>query len=70
MRAVTSSNIASVGYDPAERAMQVQFKSGGLWRYTGVPQSVYDALLSAESIGKYFHGSVRTAFTASKVEPE
>lgn len=42
---VSSSNLASVGYQ--DGILEVAFKSGSVYQYTGVPESVYEALMSA-----------------------
>lgn len=48
---VSSSNLASVGYQ--DGILEVAFKSGSVYQYTGVPESVYEALMSAPSHGKF-----------------
>jgi hypothetical protein len=54
MQKVSSSAIASVGYDEATQIMAVKFNSGQMYYYSGVSQSEYDGLMTAESPGKYF----------------
>lgn len=49
MLPVASSNIDSVGYE--NRILHIRFRSGDLYEYYGVPQSVYLGLLSASSVG-------------------
>jgi hypothetical protein len=49
-RPVTSSNISSIGWDDDQ--MEVEFVSGHVYAYRDVPQSEYQALLGADSIGK------------------
>ena len=56
---VVSSNIQAVGFDPSRNILAVLFKSGGLWFYRGVPPEVYEGLLTAESVGKFFAYSVK-----------
>jgi hypothetical protein len=44
---VDSSNIESIGYDRANLALEVRFKSGGLYRYSHVlPETVTDLLFT------------------------
>lgn len=59
---VRSSAIAAVGYDPNTRRMQIRFTSGGTYTYCGVPQSVYDGLMSASSVGTYFDRVIRDRY--------
>ncbi len=39
---VDSSNIAAVGYDPAQQVLQVDFHHGSRYRYQSVPSYVFD----------------------------
>lgn len=51
---VSSSNLESVGYDPATKTLEIAFLNGGIYQYSGVPGSVYQGLMSASSHGQYF----------------
>jgi hypothetical protein len=59
---VVSSNLRSVGYDRASQTLEVEFQSGALYQYFGVPPEVYQALLAAPSHGSYFVANVRNAY--------
>lgn len=48
---VTSSNVASLGHDPATNRFAVQFKNGGLYHYYGIDQKLADEIRTAKSIG-------------------
>lgn len=54
--------ILAVGYDDEKQQMSVQFTNGRTYTYGGVPQSEYDALLSAHSVGKYFAQNIKGVF--------
>jgi len=58
---VASSNLKSVGYDPDEKILEVEFNSGAIYQYEGVPQSTYQDLLDADSVGAYFNQNVKFA---------
>ena len=58
---VSSSNITSVGYDPATQSLEVKFIHDGIYRYLGVPRSIYDALMAADFHGDYFDRYVKKA---------
>lgn len=60
---VTSSNIFSVGYDAADRTLEVEFHGGSIYQYSDVPASVYQGLLDAPSKGSYFHAHIRTTYS-------
>ena len=57
---VVSSNIASVGYESG--TLEIEFRSGGGYKYTGVPEHIYRALLSAPSKGSYFAEHIRDRY--------
>ena len=51
---VSSSNIASIGYDPDNLILEIEFLSGAVYQYYDVPQNIYDGLMAADSHGKFF----------------
>ena len=55
---VRSSVIASVGYDAETAVLEVEFRSGDVYRYFAVPPSVHRALIEADSPGAYFNKHV------------
>ena len=64
--AVTSSNLRSVGYDPASRTLEIEFKNG-VYQYSDVPLEIYEALMAAASLGGYFIQNIKDAYPASKI---
>ncbi|MBU7037634.1 MAG: KTSC domain-containing protein [Theionarchaea archaeon] len=65
---VSSSNLRSVGYDSESRILEVEFQGGGIYQYFDVPESTYDALMSAPSHGSYFHRHVRNRYQYRKMQ--
>jgi len=53
-QAVESTNIKSAGYDPEDEVLEIEFHSGGVYHYVGVPVAVYEGMLAARSKGRYF----------------
>lgn len=64
---VSSSNLASVGYDALTRTLEVAFLNGGLYSYTGVPAIVHQNLMSASSHGEYFSANIRNKYSTRKL---
>lgn len=56
---VESSNLKSVGYDEGSQVLEIEFRNGRVYRYTGVPRSVYQDLMRAPSLGRYFIANIR-----------
>jgi hypothetical protein len=50
---VQSGALASVGYDAEARALEIEFRSGRVYRYEEVPPSVHDWLLRAPNKGVF-----------------
>ena len=66
-RSVTSSVIAAVGYDPACRILEVEFRYGGIYRYGEVADNVYREFLAAESHGTYFNAAIRDRYETTRI---
>lgn len=64
---VISSDIASVGYDPATETLEIEFKATGLYRYFSVPADLYQSLLATPSPGKFFLANIKGKFAWEKV---
>jgi hypothetical protein len=50
---VESDAVRSIGYDPTVPVLQVEFENGAIYHYMDVPEPEYQALLQAESIGRF-----------------
>jgi KTSC domain len=65
--AVSSSNIASVGYNPDSETLEVEFRNGLVYEYYNVPLFMHERLMAAPSIGTFFNAEIRNSFACSKV---
>lgn len=64
---VSSSNLRSVGYDPAKNILEIEFHGGRVYQYTGVPRSIYNGLMGASSHGKYFHRRIKGRYPYTQI---
>jgi hypothetical protein len=64
---VTSSNIASIGYDDASATLEIEFKNGSIYQYFDVSQREYEGLISADSHGSYLAQNIKGRYRYSKV---
>lgn len=64
---VASSNLKSVGYDPQTLTLEVEFKMSGIYRFFNVPESVYNKLMAASSLGTYFSDHIKDKYKYSKL---
>ncbi|WP_417432735.1 KTSC domain-containing protein [Hoeflea sp.] len=58
-QAVSSSSIASIGYDPSSQVIEVEFNDGAVYQYMNVPQIVFDGLITAGSHGTYLNAHIK-----------
>lgn len=58
---VSSSNLASVGYDASERILEIEFLNGSIYHYYNVPSALYHGLMSAGSHGGYLNQFIKKA---------
>ncbi|WAH58490.1 KTSC domain-containing protein [Pseudomonas silvicola] len=64
---VSSSNVESVGYEGDSETLEVEFKNGALYQYFDVPQSIFEGLISADSVGGYLAENVKGVYRYSRV---
>ena len=65
--AVKSRILRSLGYDEGTKILEIEFQSGLVYQYSGVPLKVYKDLMHSDEIGKYFSEKVRIRFRARQV---
>jgi len=61
--AIDSSNLKSAGYDEARQVLSIQFHSGAIFHYYGVPLHVFEDFGAAESRGHFYARNIRGKFT-------
>lgn len=64
---VSSSNIASIGYDSLSQTLEIEFKHGGLYQYYDVPQHEYEGLMNASSHGRYLVTQIKGRYRYSRI---
>jgi hypothetical protein len=56
---VSSSNLASIGYEFATKTLEIEFTNGTIYQYADVPADVHARLMGAASHGKFFNANVK-----------
>ena len=64
---VSSSDIASIGYDGATETLEIEFKATGIYRYFSVPKTVAEDLQRTPSPGKFFLQHIKGKYAWEKV---
>lgn len=66
---VASTSLASIGYDAASQTLEVEFRSGALYRYLAVPAAVHREFMAAESKGRFFSQRIRDRYRFERLTP-
>lgn len=64
---VTSSNVASVGYDEESQTLEIEFNNGSVYQYYDVPKHVYESLMQASSVGGFLSSNIKGQYRYSRV---
>lgn len=64
---VTSTNIASIGYEPDTETLEVEFKTSGTYHYLNVPSFMHERLMTADSVGTFFNAEIKKAYPCQKL---
>ena len=64
---VTSSWVASVGYDPNTMTLEVELSNGSVYQYFDVPETVYQDLMSASSVGTYLSQNIKANYRYGQI---
>lgn len=66
-QSVSSSNIASIGYDVDSQTLEIGFLDGSVYQYFDIPEQVHQDLMSASSHGQYLAKNIKGGYKYSKV---
>ena len=58
---VSSSTVAAIGYDSQNQILEIEFRDASLYQYSGVPENVYHAMMSAPSHGEFLNAEIKRA---------
>ncbi|MGF6330148.1 KTSC domain-containing protein [Pseudomonas sp. PICF141] len=64
---VSSSNIASIGYDSESMTLEVEFNNGATYQYFDVGLRLYEELINADSVGGFLAAHIKGTYRFSKV---
>ena len=65
MLEVESRAIQAIDYKPTLRELFVTFRGGAAYCYAGVPAGTWNALLAAESIGRFLNLEIKPHYPAT-----
>lgn len=65
---VTADTLRSIGYDPDEELLELEFTSGAIYDYQKVKPYVYLALMNSNSKDAYFNKCIRDNYPVEKIK--
>lgn len=65
---VFSSTVTKVGYDPETEEMQVEFKTGRVYAYSGVPPDLADNLSRNWSVGSMLNSDIKGKYPHRRIK--
>lgn len=66
MHECASTLIHSYGYDEKTLDLDIRFKSGPTWRYSGVSRETFLDFLRSGSKGKYLNANIKGKYTEAR----
>ena len=62
MQSVYSSHVSRIGYDADQHELLVEWDTGKVSAYSGVPPDVADEAMNSWSVGTFLNNSVKKQF--------
>lgn len=66
--AANSSALLGIGYSSVNEFLDIEFVTGGVYRYENVPQLTFNGLNTAVSQGEYFNSYIRNDYAYTRLE--
>lgn len=64
---VSSTNVASIGYDEATQTLEVEFVNGSVYQYYNVGNALFEQFMHSSSKGRFLNTYVRPSYPFSRV---
>ncbi|MCU7837193.1 MAG: KTSC domain-containing protein [gamma proteobacterium symbiont of Taylorina sp.] len=66
-KVIESSMLRSIGYDPENAILEIEFNSGDVWQYFDFPEAMWYEFEGTDSHGKFFHREIKNQYSESRV---
>jgi KTSC domain len=66
----SSTSLAKASYDRSRAFLQIHFKDGSIYRYSNLPDPVFQAFIAAPSTGIFFNRYIRNQFSCIRIQHE
>ena len=65
---VNSSQIRSIGYDPAAQMLEIELTDGTIWQYSKVPSEVYRRFMAAPTMISFYRDSIEDDYSRRRIK--
>jgi len=65
---VNSSQIRSIGYDPAGQMLEVELTDGTIWQYSKVPSEVHRRFMAAPTMISFYRDSIEDDYSRRRIK--
>jgi hypothetical protein len=66
-KAVSSSTIGAIGYDPKTLTLEVEFLNGTIYQYFDIPESVHAEFAGSASHGQFLNTQIKGQYRYAKL---
>jgi hypothetical protein len=66
---IEANTLRSVGYAPCASVLEVELAGGEVYQFVGVPSSVHDGFLAADSKDRFFDERIQGAYPSRSIGP-
>jgi hypothetical protein len=66
---LASTALLTAGYSKRLHILEIEFRSGAVYRYLDVPPDVYHHFMSAESKARYYDWNIKGRYRALRLQP-
>ncbi|MDJ0658892.1 MAG: KTSC domain-containing protein [Crocosphaera sp.] len=63
------SHIQAIGYDVTVKILKIDYKSGSIYTYFQVPESIFQTMLTTSNIGKYLNSHIKGNYPYQRFIP-
>jgi hypothetical protein len=64
---VDSTMANTIGYDPDQHLLQIEFKNGTQYRYEGVDRETWAELQASDSLGQFFNEEIKGYYPSQRL---
>jgi KTSC domain len=64
---VNSSHVRSIGYDPKDQILEIEFSSGTVLQYSSVANEIHRRLMASTSMKSFIEDNIQDSFSEKRV---